>query len=145
MILFKSTSAILDPLNRRLIDFIVPFAAINFISAFIIILLTARKRSVLRTQQTYLQHLLDRFQHDKHLMLSPCILVLLAVPRLIISFFTGCMKSERNPWIYFAGYFISYIPPTTTFLIFVIPSKTYMAQFISGLKRFYARMKQLCK
>ncbi|UJR07146.1 hypothetical protein I4U23_011434 [Adineta vaga] len=167
VILFKTTFAILDPLNRRLIyneeedrtwcvvsylhwpalnslnstlniiDFIVPFA-LNLISASIIILLTARKRSVLRIQQTYLQHLYVQLQHDKHLILSPCIIVLLAVPRLIISFFTGCMKSERNPWVYFAGYFISYIPPTIIFIIFVIPSKTYKSQFTSELKRYYA-------
>ncbi|CAF1606613.1 unnamed protein product, partial [Didymodactylos carnosus] len=138
VIVFTITIAIHDPLNRRLIvdeedqrtwcvvsyvhlpslnifntglnitHFILPFA-INFISAFIIILTTARKRSIARTQQTYCQHLRKEFQQHKHLIISPCILVLLALPRLIISFFSGCMKSERNPWLYFAGYFVSFI------------------------------------
>ncbi|CAF1063012.1 unnamed protein product, partial [Didymodactylos carnosus] len=172
VIIFTITTAIQDPLNRRLIvdeedqrtwcvvsyvhlpsvnifntglnitHFILPFA-INFISAFIIILTTARKRSIARTQQTYGQHLRNEFQQHKHLIISPCILVLLALPRLIISFFSGCMKSERNPWLYFAGYFVSFISPMTTFLIFVIPSETYKTEFYSALKRYCIAIKRL--
>ncbi|CAF5028727.1 unnamed protein product, partial [Rotaria sp. Silwood1] len=37
-----------------------------------------------------------QFKQNKHHLIASCALVLLALPRLIISFISGCMKSPRN-------------------------------------------------
>jgi hypothetical protein len=165
VVVINILSAIHDPINRRLLEdteeqriwcivsytdsswlniynktlniihFIVPFG-INFTSAFIIIVNTARQRSLARKNQSYRQHLKEQFQQHKHLLISSSVLVILALPRLIISFFSGCMKSARDPWLFFSAYLISFIPLVLTFPIFVIPSETYKNEFILAWKYY---------
>jgi hypothetical protein len=120
----------------NILHFSFPFA-INCISALIIITATARMRSNIRKKQSYKEHLRIQFREHKHLLISPCILVLLALPRLIISFLSGCMKSARNPWLYLIGYFISFVPTIMTFIVFVLPSEMYRKEFRDSMKRFY--------
>jgi len=118
--------------SLNIIHFLVPFS-INFTSAFVIIVISARKRSIIRKNQTYHEHLKEQFRHHKHLLISSIILVIIALPRLIISFFSGCMKSVRDPWLFLAAYFISFIPIILIFPIFVMPSETYRTEFILSL------------
>ncbi|CAF1568724.1 unnamed protein product, partial [Didymodactylos carnosus] len=92
--------------SLNIIQFVAPFL-INIISALVIITTATRRRTTSQSRMTYCEHLNDQFHQNKHLLISPLILTLLAVPRLIISFFSGCMKSQRQPWLFFAGYFIS--------------------------------------
>jgi hypothetical protein len=120
----------------NVIHFFVPFS-INCISALIIIINTARIRSTAQKKEPYKQMLRKQFQLHKHLLISPIILIILAVPRLIISFLSGCMKSTQDSWFYLIGYFISFIPPTLNFIIFVLPSETYKKEFIKTIQHFY--------
>ena len=117
----------------NIIHFACPFT-LNTISALIILLLLARTRSNVQKKQSYKTVLREQFRLHKHLFISPCILILLAQPRLIISFLSGCMKSARKPWVYFSGYFISYIPPMMTFVVFILPSKIYTEQLMDSFK-----------
>ena len=117
----------------QILYFSVPFL-INIVSALVIIINTARHRSALRTNQSYKQHLREQFQQYNHLLIAPCVLVVLAVPRLIISFFSGCMKSSSDSWLFLAGYFISFIPSILTFVLFVLPSKVYKEQFWKSME-----------
>ena len=120
----------------NVIHFSIPFS-INCISALIVIITAARTRSTIHKNRSYKQLLNEQWQYHKHLLISPIILIFLALPRLIISFMSGCMKSARNPWIYLIGYFISFTPQTLTFIVFVLPSETYRIQFKSSIKRFW--------
>jgi hypothetical protein len=163
VLLFTSCSYIYDPLHRHLMDdeeeqrtwcvsqysssvqifdwilnifhFSVPFV-INFISALIIIINITRTRSNTQQKKSFKQHLLKQIQQHKHLLISPLILVVLAIPRLVISFLSGCMKSARDSWFYFIGYFISFIPSIMTFIVFVLPSDVYKKEFIESMKQF---------
>jgi hypothetical protein len=101
--------------------------------------MVARTHSITRKQKTYRQHLRQEFHQQKHLIISPIILVILAFPRLIISFLSGCMKSPRNPWLHLIGYFISFIPSALTFMVFVLPSETYKEQLRKSVNRFRRR------
>jgi hypothetical protein len=168
--LFVIGTAIHDPIYRRLIDdtgeqriwcvadyprsiqifdsimnifhFCIPFC-INIICALIIIIIAARTRSTVRRNQTYKQHLLKQFQEHKHLLISPFILTLLALPRLIVSFLSGCMKSARNPWIYILSYFISLISSASIFVVFVLPSEVYMTSFRESIRNAYTNIRRL--
>ncbi len=147
VILFTIGSVIHDPIHRQLINdeeekrtwcivryssilqifdsivhifhFIIPFS-INLISSIVIIINAARIHSNARKKQSYKQYLQEQFDKQKHL-----ILVLLAVPRLIISFLSGCMESVRDPWLFLFGYFISFLPPLLIPIIFILPSEIY--------------------
>ena len=107
----------------NIFHFITPLM-INLISA--IILLT--KKSPRR-----------RLREHQHLFTAPVFLVILAVPRLIISLLSKCMTSSRESWLFLAGYFISFIPSVLTFVLFVIPSKFYKKQFQTEIKLYRRR------
>jgi hypothetical protein len=49
----------------------------------------------------------------------------------------GCMKSARNPWLYFIGYFFSFIPPTLIFIVFVLSSEVFKREFYNSIGRFW--------
>ena len=116
--------------------FFVPFG-INCISALIVIFTAARTRSLIHKNTSYKQLLREQFQRHKHLLISPCILILLAIPRLYISFVSGCMQSARDPWPYLTGYFISFVPSTLTVVIFVLPSDLYKKQLRESIRRIW--------
>ena len=170
LISFTILTTIQDPLHRRLIDdpeeqrtwcivsysnniqlfnsiiklfhFFVPFA-LNFSSATIIIITITRTRSIAKKQTAYTEHLREQLREHRHLLISPVILIILHLPRLIISFTSGCMKSARNPWIFLIGYFISCVPALLTFIIFVLPSETYKKEFADVVRSKYLAIRRL--
>jgi hypothetical protein len=118
--------------------FLVPFVG-NLFSAVFIIFTAARQRRVVRTGQTYQQHLREQFHEHKQLVISPVVLVVLSLPRLIISLASGCVRESRNPWLYLSGYFISFIPSVLVFAVFVLPSQLYKKQFNESTTRWRRR------
>ncbi|CAF1509476.1 unnamed protein product [Adineta steineri] len=163
-----ATTNLHDPLNRRLITdedeqrtwciirysslaetynsvsqivhFSLPFA-LNIISSLIIIVNIARARSRTQKEQTLKKHIRKQLALNKHLFISPIILVLLAVPGLIISLISGCMKTDREPWLPLIGYFISFVPSLLVFVVFVLPSTTYKAEFKNILMKMYHKVR----
>jgi len=165
LILITIGTAIHDPLNRSLFDevndeekriwcivsysssihivnlvitifhIIVPFL-INLISAIIIIIMNARQRAAIQKQQPYKKILNQQIQQHKNLLIGPFVLIILGVPRLIISFTSGCLKSTSDSWLFIMGYFISLIPPLLTFILFVLPSTTYKQAFKKSISRY---------
>ncbi|CAF1594144.1 unnamed protein product [Adineta ricciae] len=84
-----------------LFHFLAPFT-INFFSTIIIIIAIARNRSVAQQRLTYVEHLKLQFNEHKHHFIASFTLVFLGLPRLVISFISGCMKSpiEADPQAY---------------------------------------------
>jgi len=111
-----------------LFHFLVPFL-INIICSICIISSIARNRSGVQLDQTFEEHLRRQIKEHRHILIGPFMLILLNLPRLIISFVRGCMRSSREPWLYLIGYFISFVPSMLTFIIFILPSKTYKDEF----------------
>ena len=112
----------------------------NIISAIIIIIVTTRQRASCQAHQTYRQLLLDQFRQYKDLFIAPVVLVLIALPRLVISLMSDCMKSSTDSWLFLSGYFISFAPATVTFLIFVLPSPLYREVFRTSCKKYRRRI-----
>ncbi|CAF2027459.1 unnamed protein product [Rotaria magnacalcarata] len=104
---------------------------INLMSAVVIIFKTARMRSNVQRRRFHIQFRHQCREH-KHLLISPLILLILSLPRLLIS---GCMKSERDSWLFMLSYFLSFVPPILTFPIFVMPSETYTKAFKNSIVR----------
>jgi hypothetical protein len=84
---------------------VAPFIA-NLFSALFIIFGAARQRSVARTGQSFKQHVGEQFNEHKQLIISPMVLLVLSVPRLIISLLNGCIKTSGFMWLYLGAYFI---------------------------------------
>ena len=113
---------------------IFPFIA-NLLSALYIIFGAARQRSLARTKKTYKEHVAEQFSEHKQLIISPVILLILSLPRLIISLVSGCVDASKNPWLYLCGYFISFTPSMLIFVVFVVPSELYMKTFKETLQK----------
>ena len=137
-----SYSKSLEKFNKfiHIFHFIIPFL-INILSSIIIILMSTKRRKTIQKDQSYKNLLIEQIQQHRHLLISPIILVILSLPRLILSFISNCMKSNKNPWLSLIGYLISFIPPMLTFIIFVLPSKLYKEQFQKTIKN-YGRIMQ---
>ncbi|CAF1061003.1 unnamed protein product [Adineta steineri] len=130
-------SSSLQDYNTAILFFhlVTPFIA-NFISAFYIVFGTARQKSITRTKRTYIRHILEQFIEHKQLIISPLILLILSMPRLIISLISGCVDVSNNPWLYLSGYFISFNLSMLIFIVFVFPSKLYMKTFRESFQKF---------
>jgi hypothetical protein len=122
------------------IHLLIPFI-INFFSAVCIIKSIAHSRSIVRPEQSIQQHLKIQIQHHRRLLYAPCILILLSLPRLIISFINGCMRSSRESWLYLIGYFIAFIPSMLTFIVFILPSRNYKKEFDMMIQRTIKRFR----
>jgi hypothetical protein len=101
-----------------------PFV-VNLISSIIIIVKKSRQQCIIHNQRPYGEILREQCQLNKHLLTAPVMLVILGLPRLILVFVSKCMKSGDDSWLFVIGYFISFLPPMLTFVIFIVPSKFY--------------------
>jgi len=118
------------------IHLVVPFL-VNLFSALFIIFGTARRRSTAQTnKKSFKEHAANQIREHKQLLISPFILLLLAVPRLIMSLISGCVDPSENPWLYLCGYFISFTPPMLVFAVFVLPSDLYRKTFKDSITRW---------
>jgi hypothetical protein len=117
------------------IHFIGPFI-INIISSFGIITIAAVYRSKSQKKLSYCAHFCKQLRQHKYLIISPILLIILALPRIILAFTLDCMKSARESvMLYLIGYFISFVPPVLLFVVFVLPSDVYRKEFKNALKR----------
>jgi hypothetical protein len=107
---------------------IAPFIA-NLFSALFIVFGTARQRSVSLTGQSFKEHVHQQLREHKQLIISPAALLVLSMPRLVISTLPGCVRTSHNLWLYLSAYFLSFTPSILIFIIFVVPSELYMKTF----------------
>ncbi|CAF1499940.1 unnamed protein product [Adineta ricciae] len=115
---------------------------INLFSALFIIIQVTRQRSIVQQKLTYKEHFRQQLYENKHLLISSITLLLLALPRLIISMLSTCTEATQNPWLYLSSYFIAFIPSILIFTIFVVPSTLYMKTFkqsINTYRRYICR------
>ncbi|CAF1379996.1 unnamed protein product [Rotaria sordida] len=107
-----------------LFHFLMPFS-INMISAFITIIVAARSRAKVKSKQAFMEHFRLKLKQNKHIIIAPSVLLLLSLPRLIISFTSGCMRSPSQSWQYLIGYFLSFIPSVLILFLFILPSEAW--------------------
>ncbi|CAF4160556.1 unnamed protein product [Adineta steineri] len=121
------------------IHLIGPFIT-NLFSALFIIFGTARQRSLAQTSRSYVTHIRKQLREHKQLVISPAILLILAMPRLIISLLSGCVKVSDKPWLYLLPYFISFTPSILVFVVFVVPSELYLKTLKGSLRTWQRRI-----
>jgi len=131
---YGSTFQIYDSLLHT-IHFLGPFL-FNLISSIILIVKKSHQQQDLHRDQSYKTIIRKQFQEHKHILIAPIVLVLLALPRLILTFIRTCMQLESDAWLYLCAYFVSFIPPMLTFVIFILPSKFYKKQFRRTIKQY---------
>ena len=113
------------------VQFFTPFL-FNVFSAVFIIVGTARQRA---KNDGYWRQLKRKFVQHKHLLISPILLILLMLPRLIISLKLNCQKSSKYFWWYLHGYFVSFLPSVLVFVVFVLPSSMFKKAFRQAMDK----------
>ncbi|CAF3131371.1 unnamed protein product [Rotaria sp. Silwood2] len=103
---------------------------------FNVIKVAARSRVNVESKLSFKQHFRLKLKQHKNIIIAPSILLVLGLPRLIISFTSGCMRSPRQSWLYLIGYFVSFIPSMSTFFVFILPSKNYKSEFDKIIQRW---------
>jgi len=106
------------------------------ISCIILIIKKSRQQSNVHKQRSYKEILREQFREHRHLLTVPIVLVILSLPRLIITFVSKCLTSTDDAWLFLVGYFISFIPPMLTFIVFILPSKFYREEFQKSLAEY---------
>jgi hypothetical protein len=109
---------------------------VNLFSALFIIFGTIRRRSKIHAERTFIEQIRRQLRDHNQILISPIILVMLSLPRLIISLISGCIDVSRHSWFYLSGYFISFIPSVAVFVAFVIPSGSYKRLFRESIKHW---------
>ena len=168
-----SISTVYDPIHRRLVDddssdeekriwcivsysselhnfnqfihmfhFFIPFL-MNITSSLIIIILSMKASRKIHKDLSIYQILREEIEQHRHLLIAPFVLIVLSLPRLLISLIAGCITSNRHPWLYLLGYLISFLPAMLTFIIFVLPSEFYQEQFQKAVKSYRERLSSL--
>lgn len=124
-----------------LFHFLMPFS-INVITALLMIKKISHRRVNIFPHESYNFHFRHQIHRYQHLLYAPCLLIILSLPRLIISFSKQCMKSAREPWFYLIGYFVSFVPSTLTFIVFVLPSANYKNELRLVYRRTIRRFRR---
>jgi hypothetical protein len=52
------------------------------------------------------------------------------------------MKSANDAWLYLIGYFISFMPPMLTFVVFIFPSKFYKKELYKSVVQLRKKIQQ---
>jgi hypothetical protein len=87
----------------------------NILSILCVIVIAARHR--LKTSE------------NENMLISSAIIICLTLPYLMFSIILDCQKSFHLFWFYLIGYFLSFLPATFIFMIFVLPSSSYRKEF----------------
>ncbi|CAF3390101.1 unnamed protein product [Rotaria sp. Silwood2] len=124
----------------NIFHFLTPFI-INFLSALIIIIQVFKTRRKIQKDLKRKTLIYAEIKRHKHILIAPCVLIILALPRLIISLLSRCMESARDPWLFLAGFYVSFLPSLLIIVVFVLPSEKYKDEFLRILrkKRFPCR------
>ncbi|CAF0937335.1 unnamed protein product [Adineta steineri] len=109
---------------------------VNLCSALFIIFGSARQRSIAQTRQTLREHVYNQFNEHKQLLISPIIILVLSLPRLIMSMLSECVNPSNHRLLFIFGYFISFTPSMLIFIVFVLPSALYRKTFQESFKRW---------
>ncbi|CAF0955114.1 unnamed protein product [Adineta steineri] len=109
---------------------------INLCSALFIVFGSARQRSAAQTRRTLKEHVYNQLSEHKQLLISPIILLILSLPRLIMSMLSECVNPSNHRLLFIFGYFISFTPSMLIFLVFVLPSALYRKTFQESFRRW---------
>ncbi|CAF4723469.1 unnamed protein product [Rotaria sp. Silwood2] len=94
----------------------------------LLITIAAYNRFKVELKQSFMQQFQLKLKKHKDIIITPSILLILGLTRLISSFTLGCMESPRQYWLYLIGYFAAFVSSILTLFVFVLPSKIYRSE-----------------
>lgn len=116
-----------------------PFFIYLLASSILIVVITRKKLTALKDNpnHSFATVLRRQISSYKSLIISPMILLVLALPCLIISLGSLCMDTSWRNYGFLPGYFISFTRIMTILFVFVVPAPVYRDE----LKRYFSRVR----
>jgi hypothetical protein len=113
-----------------LIHYLIPFC-IQILSITVLIILAARSRSRSNNNRdTFIGYLKRQFKSQKELYITPTVIVLSGLPQAIFSSSFSCIQlAIWQQHTLLIVYFLSYAPQLLGFVLFVLPSTSYIQEF----------------
>ncbi|CAF4146036.1 unnamed protein product [Adineta steineri] len=115
---------------------------VNLCSALFIIFGSARQRSTAQTRQSLKEHIYNQFNEHKQLLISPMVLLILSLSRLIMAMLSECVNPSNHRLLFLFGYFISFTPSMLIFIVFVLPSSLYRKTFQESFRQWRLLVRQ---
>ena len=118
----------------NLLHCLIPFTVGLICTIFILINFAQTKAKAKR--QTFNSVFTEQLLNFRHWIISPIVLFILALPRIIFSLTFTCISKESHWEIYILiiSYFIAFLPQMGAFIIFVLPSQAFMNELRPMLK-----------
>jgi hypothetical protein len=118
----------------NLLHYFIPFLS-SLIATVIILTSFARTKAKVK-HENFNRVFKEQLVTFKHWIISPIVLVILALPRLIFALIFTCISASTSWQIYMllVGYFVGFLPQMGSLIIFVLPSKTYKHELITMIK-----------
>jgi hypothetical protein len=113
----------------NIVHIIVPFG-VNLLCTLILLVRITKSKYLLidaiitSKSESYSSLLREQMSRYKDLLISPCVLLVLGLPRLVFTFAFACVQHPWQQHVYIASYFISILPMALSLFIFVFPSVT---------------------
>ena len=123
-----------------LFNAISPFV-INLISAITLLISFSRTKQRTNTTKSYKHILVNQTRQHKDLIIGPIIMIIFKVPFIIVTLIIKCVKSNRQFYLALITYFLSLVPLTATFAIFIMPAPSYVRIFREKSKHFWTYRK----
>ncbi|CAF1621075.1 unnamed protein product, partial [Adineta ricciae] len=113
-----------------IVHYTIPFC-IQILSISGLIILAARSRSRATNHcETFLKYLEKQFENQKEMYIVPLVIILSGLPQSILSFSFSCVNlSFWQKHLLLISYLIAYAPQTLGFVLFVLPSTSYLKEF----------------
>jgi hypothetical protein len=132
----------------NIIHIIGPFV-INLSSTIILLVNRVRQKHLITEdgiqskKKGYGAILLKQIWAIKQTLISPCLLLVFGLPRLLLTFVFACVQYSWQEDLYIGSYLISFVPMTATLIIFVLPSTAYLNELRNNrLIKFFAAIRR---
>jgi hypothetical protein len=107
----------------NIVRLVLPFF-LNLLAPLIMLSIRTRHKATLNKNATTWSNFKSVLCTYKNNIISPCLLVLLITPRLILTFHVTCITQQWQNTTYLVAYFLLLVPLMTSFFIFLLPCYT---------------------
>ena len=94
--------------------------------------LTSTVRKDKRTRQSVL---IEQILKYKPLLISTIMIILLQIPRFVLTFTLSCFKHRWQRYVHLFGYLLSFLPLSAILFIYILPSPKHYQEFKAVCKR----------
>jgi hypothetical protein len=95
------------------------------------------KSGIRKNKDTRIFIIKEQLLKYKPLTISPIVILILEIPRFVLTFILACIDHPWQRYVYLTGYFISFLPLTGVLFIYILPSPKYKNELQKVVKKTF--------